>query len=73
MGEGEGAGEEIGKNRVASAFTADESLSFTTPARYPATLLTTHMLQVNIRCYEANPVASSGDRSTTLSEELTKR
>ena len=72
MGEGEGGGEEIGKKRVASAFTADESLSFTTPARHPATLLTKHMLQVDIRCYEANPVACSGNRSTTLNEELTK-
>ena len=69
---GEGGGEENEGNGVASAFTADEQLSFTAPARYPATLLTPYVLQADIRCHEANPVACSGKRSTTLSEELAK-
>jgi hypothetical protein len=60
-GKGEGGGEENKGKGVALAFTADESLSFTTPARHPATLLTKHMLQVDIRCYEANPIACSGN------------
>jgi len=60
-GEGEGGGEENKGNGVASAFNADEQLSFVTPACHPATLLTTHMSRADIRFYEANPVACSGD------------
>jgi len=70
--EGAGGGEENKKNGVASAFIADEQLSSTAPARYPAPLLTTHVLQVDIRRYEAKPVAHSGERSSPLGEELTK-
>ena len=65
-------GEENKENGVASAFIADEQLSFVTLARYPAILLATHVLQAHIRCYKANPVAHSGERSATLSEELAK-
>ena len=61
MGEGEGGGEEIEKKRVASAFTADESLPFTLPAHHPATLLTKRVLQVDIRRFEAKSVAWSGN------------
>jgi len=56
---GKGGGEENKGNGVALAFTADEQLSFTAPARYPATVLTTHVLQADIWCHEANPVAHS--------------
>ncbi len=56
MGEGAGGGEESKqRNGVASAFIADEQLSSTAPARYPTPLLTTHLLQMDIRCYEATP------------------
>ena len=61
MGEGAGGGEENKENGVASAFIADEQLSSTAPARYSAKLPTTHVLQADSRCYEANPVAHSGD------------
>ncbi len=50
------------KKRVASAFTAGEQLSFTAftaPARYPAALLTTRLLQSDIWFYEAYSIAYS--------------
>jgi hypothetical protein len=50
MGEGEGGGEENEGNGVASAFTADGQLSFMAPARHPAPLLTSHVLQADIWC-----------------------